>query len=74
MVFRGKKKGKKESDALKSLRSSLSSHYKNQYKHAKTQKEKDKIIEHCNRLRYKGKAIFTGSEYASWKKEKELKL
>lgn len=69
-----KKAGKKKEKALESLYNSLDSYYKDKYKHAKDQKEKDKIIEHCNRLRYNKKAIFNSSNYANWKKEKKSNL
>lgn len=69
-----KKAGKEKEKALESLYNSLDTYYKDKYKHAKDQKEKDKIIEHCNRLRYKKKAIFSSSNYANWKKKKKSNL
>ena len=69
-----KKAGKDKEKALESLYNSLDSYYKDKYKHAKDQAEKDKIIEHCNRLRYKKKAIFNSSNYKNWKKQKKSNL
>lgn len=69
-----KKTGKDKEKALESLYNSLDSYYKDKYKHAKDQAEKDKIIEHCNRLRYKKKEIFNSSNYKNWKKQKKSNL
>lgn len=69
-----KKAGKEKEKALENLYNSLDTYYKDKYKHAKDQAEKDKIIEHCNRLRYKKKAIFNNSNYENWKKQKKSNL
>ena len=69
-----KKAGKEKEKALENLYNSLDTYYKDKYKHAKDQAEKDKIIEHCNRLRYKKKAIFNSSNYENWKKQKKSNL
>lgn len=63
-----KKAGKTEKDALSSVKTKLAAHYKEMYQKGdqKTQKE---VIEKCNRFRYKGKAVFNGTEYKNWAKK-----
>ena len=63
-----KKAGKSEKDALQSVKTKLSSHYKEMYQKG-DQKTKKEVIEKCNRFRYNGNAIFKGSEYKSWAKK-----
>ena len=63
-----KKAGKSEKDALSSVKTKLSSHYKEMYQKG-DQKTKNEVIEKCNRFRYKGNAIFKGTEYKNWTKK-----
>lgn len=63
-----KKAGKSEKDALSSVKTKLSSHYKEMYQKG-DQKTKNEVIEKCNRFRYKGNAIFKGTEYKNWAKK-----
>lgn len=63
-----KKAGKSEKDALQSVKTKLSSHYKEMYQKG-DQKTKKEVIDKCNRFRYNGNAIFKGSEYKSWAKK-----
>lgn len=63
-----KKAGKSEKDALSSVKTKLSSHYKEMYQKG-DQKTKKEVIEKCNRFRYKGNAIFKGTEYKNWAKK-----
>ena len=63
-----KKAGKSEKDALSSVKTKLSSHYKEMYQKG-DQKTKNEVIEKCNRFRYKGNAIFKETEYKNWTKK-----
>ena len=63
-----KKAGKSEKDALQSVKTKLSSHYKEMYQKG-DQKTKKEVVDKCNRFRYNGNAIFKGSEYKSWAKK-----
>lgn len=63
-----KKAGKSEKDALSSVKTKLSSHYKEMYQKG-DQKTKNEVIEKCNRFRYKGNVIFKGTEYKNWAKK-----
>lgn len=63
-----KKAGKTEKDALSSVKTKLEAHYKEMYQKG-DQKTKKEVIEKCNRFRYKGKAVFNGTEYKNWAKK-----
>lgn len=63
-----KKAGKTEKDALSSVKTKLAAHYKEMYQKG-DQKTKKEVIEKCNRFRYKGKAVFNGTEYKNWAKK-----
>ncbi len=63
-----KKAGKTEKDALSSVKTKLAAHYTEMYQKG-DQKTKKEVIEKCNRFRYKGKAVFNGTEYKNWAKK-----
>ena len=65
-----KKAGQSEKDALASVKTKLTSHYKEMYQKGdwKTKKE---VIEKCNRFRYNGKAIYSGTEFKNWTPNKK---
>lgn len=67
-----KRAGKTEKEALTAVKTKLTAHFKELYQEGTT-KEKNEIITRCNRLRYNGKAVYSGTEFKNWGKKKESK-
>lgn len=60
---------KKEKKAFASIRSKLSSEYKDRFRSAKNTHEKQLIMQKLYKLKIKGKCIYTSDTFKKWNEE-----
>ena len=60
---------KKEKKAFASIRSKLSSEYKDRFQSAKNTHEKQPIMQKLYKLKIKGKCIYTSDTFKKWNEE-----